>query len=40
MGGVSQVGGSLESVKQYELVVLVCLREKKAQEAHCQYVQE
>ena len=25
----------LESVKQYELVVLVCLREKKAQEAHC-----
>ena len=25
----------LESVKQYELVVLVCLREKKAQEARC-----
>ena len=24
----------LESVKQYELVVLICLREKKAQEAH------
>ena len=25
----------LDSVKQYELVVLVCLRDKKAQEAHC-----
>ena len=25
----------LESVKQYELVVLVCLRDNKAQEAHC-----
>ena len=25
----------LESVKQYELVVLVCLREKKAQESRC-----
>ena len=34
MGGVSQVGGA-RSVKQYELVVLVRLREKKAQEARC-----
>ena len=34
MGGVSQVGGNRECEK-YELVVLVRLREKKAQEAHC-----
>ena len=36
MGGVSQVGGSSESVKQYELVsASLLLREKKAQEARC-----